>query len=96
MPPLQRNMPQGRLAQASIRHAAPAGWHITPHRRHSCPNIDGPTIRLAPVRAQARAHHPDRGPLNLGLSGPDWIRETQADDVEIHRLVHTRDLRYVA
>ncbi|WP_295885328.1 ATP phosphoribosyltransferase [uncultured Thiohalocapsa sp.] len=90
MTPLKLGIPKGSLEQASIQLFAQAGWRITPHSRNYYPDIDDPHIRCALVRAQEMARYVERGTLDLGLTGLDWILESQADVAEICTLTYSK------
>jgi ATP phosphoribosyltransferase len=90
MTPLKLGIPKGSLEQATIQLFAQAGWRITPHSRNYYPDIDDPNIRCALVRAQEMARYVARGTLDLGLTGLDWILETQADVAEVCTLTYSK------
>jgi ATP phosphoribosyltransferase len=90
MPPLKLGIPKGSLEQATIDLFAQAGWRITPHSRNYYPDIDDPDIRCALVRAQEMARYVERGTLDLGLTGLDWILETEAEVEEIATLTYSK------
>ncbi|MGD9408763.1 ATP phosphoribosyltransferase [Thiohalocapsa sp.] len=90
MTPLKLGIPKGSLEQATIQLFAQAGWRITPHARNYYPDIDDPAISCALVRAQEMARYVERGTLDLGLTGLDWILETQADVADICTLTYSK------
>jgi len=90
MTPLKLGIPKGSLEEATIALFAQAGWRITPHSRNYYPDIDDPSIRCALVRAQEMARYVERGTLDLGLTGLDWILETQADVAEVCTLTYSK------
>jgi ATP phosphoribosyltransferase len=90
MNPLKLGIPKGSLEAATIDLFAQAGWRITPHSRNYYPDIDDPDIRCALVRAQEMARYVERGTLDLGLTGLDWILETDARVEEIATLTYSK------
>lgn len=90
MTPLKLGIPKGSLEQASIQLFAQAGWRITAHTRNYYPDIDDPNIRCALVRAQEMARYVERGTLDLGLTGLDWMLESQADVAEVCTLTYSK------
>ncbi|TVQ90205.1 MAG: ATP phosphoribosyltransferase [Chromatiaceae bacterium] len=77
--PLRLGIPKGSLEAATIDLFAQAGWRIRPHSRHYYPDIDDPDLRCALVRAQEMARYVAHGTLDLGLTGLDWILETETE-----------------
>ncbi len=90
MTPLKLGIPKGSLEEATIALFDQAGWRITPHSRNYFPDIDDPAIRCALVRAQEMARYVERGTLDLGLTGLDWILETDADVAEVCTLTYSK------
>jgi ATP phosphoribosyltransferase len=90
MTPLKLGIPKGSLQDATIELFAQAGWRITPHSRNYYPEIDDPDIRCSLVRAQEMARYVERGTLDLGLTGLDWILETRAEVEQICTLTYSK------
>jgi ATP phosphoribosyltransferase len=90
MPLLKLGIPKGSLEEATIELFAQAGWNITAHARNYYPDIDDPEIRCALIRAQEMAPYVERGALDLGLTGLDWILESQAEVEQICTLTYSK------
>lgn len=90
MPLLKLGIPKGSLEEATIELFAQAGWNITAHARNYYPDIDDPDIRCALIRAQEMAPYVERGALDLGLTGLDWILESQAEVEQICTLTYSK------
>ncbi len=90
MPQLKLGVPKGSLESATISLFAQAGWNIKPRSRNYFPDIDDPEIQCALVRSQEMAPYVENGTLDLGLTGHDWILETDADVEEICELVYSK------
>jgi ATP phosphoribosyltransferase len=90
MHPLKLGIPKGSLQDATIHLFEQAGWRITPHSRNYYPDIDDPNIRCSLVRAQEMARYVQRGTLDLGLTGLDWILETDAEVEQICTLTYSK------
>ncbi|RKT46139.1 ATP phosphoribosyltransferase [Thiocapsa rosea] len=90
MPLLKLGIPKGSLEEATIELFAQAGWNITAHARNYYPDIDDPDIRCALIRAQEMAPYVERGALDLGLTGLDWILESQAEVEPICTLTYSK------
>jgi ATP phosphoribosyltransferase len=54
------------------------------------PSFDDPELEGLFLRAQEMAHYVERGVLDVGLTGKDWILENEADIVEIAELPFSR------
>ena len=90
MPQLKLGIPKGSLEQATISLFSQAGWTISPRSRNYFPAINDPEINCALVRSQEMAPYVANGTLDLGLTGHDWILETQADVEEVCELVYSK------
>jgi ATP phosphoribosyltransferase len=90
MPQLKLGVPKGSLEAATISLFAQAGWEIKPRSRNYFPAIDDPEIQCALVRSQEMAPYVENGTLDLGLTGHDWILETNAEVEEICELVYSK------
>jgi len=58
--------------------------------RSYVPSIDDPEIECLMFRAQEMARYVERGVLDVGLTGKDWILENDADVVEVEDLVFSK------
>jgi ATP phosphoribosyltransferase len=90
MPTLKLGIPKGSLENATLELFAQAGWKISPHSRNYYPDVDDPGLSCALVRAQEMAPYVASGTLDLGLTGLDWILETQAEVEEICTLTYSK------
>jgi ATP phosphoribosyltransferase len=90
MPNLKLGIPKGSLENATMELFAQAGWKISPHSRNYYPDVDDPGLSCALVRAQEMAPYVASGTLDLGLTGLDWILETQAEVEEICTLTYSK------
>ena len=87
---LKLGVPKGSLQESTIELFARAGWRITVSSRSYYPSIDDPEIECMLVRAQEMARYVERGALDAGLTGKDWILETGADVEEVAELVYSK------
>ena len=87
---LKLGIPKGSLEASTLSLFAQAGWKITPRSRNYYPDIDDPELSCALVRSQEMAPYVANGTLDLGLTGLDWIMETESDVVEICKLVYSK------
>jgi ATP phosphoribosyltransferase len=87
---LRLGIPKGSLEAATIALFDQAGWHIVPRSRHYYPEVDDPELSCALVRAQEMAPYVANGTLDLGLTGLDWILETEAQVEQIGTLTYSK------
>nr|VFK59410.1 MAG: ATP phosphoribosyltransferase (homohexameric) [Candidatus Kentron sp. UNK]VFK68747.1 MAG: ATP phosphoribosyltransferase (homohexameric) [Candidatus Kentron sp. UNK] len=87
---LRIGIPKGSLESATIALFEQAGWSITTRSRNYFPDIDDPEMSCALVRSQEMARYVENGTLDFGLTGHDWILETQADVAEVCDLVYSK------
>jgi len=90
MQQLKLGVPKGSLEKSTISLFAQAGWDIQIRSRNYFPIIDDQEINCALVRSQEMAPYVANGTLDLGLTGHDWIMETESDVVEICELVYSK------
>jgi ATP phosphoribosyltransferase len=90
MAALRLGLPKGSLEQATIDLFAQAGWKISPRSRNYYPEVNDPELSCSLVRAQEMAPYVASGTLDLGLTGLDWILETQATVEEICTLTYSK------
>ena len=87
---LKLGIPKGSLEASTIALFSQAGWKISPRSRNYYPGIDDEEVSCALVRSQEMAPYVANGTLDLGLTGLDWIMETESDVVEICKLVYSK------
>lgn len=90
MPQLKLGIPKGSLERSTIELFAQAGWTITPRSRNYFPAIDDPEIACALVRSQEMGPYVTAGTLDAGLTGIDWVMETEADVEVVDDLVYSK------
>lgn len=87
---LKLGIPKGSLQEATIELLARAGWKVTLSSRSYVPTIDDSEINCLLVRAQEMARYVETGALDAGITGHDWVEETQADVLELAELVYAK------
>lgn len=81
-------LPKGSLEESTTALFAKAGYKIQISSRSLYPVIDDPEIDCMLLRAQEMAMFVEEGMLDCGLTGYDWIKEHNADVVEVCELVY--------
>jgi ATP phosphoribosyltransferase len=96
---LKLGIPAGSLQEATAELFKKAGYHITFSSRSYYPAIDDDEIECLLIRAQEMARYVQQGVLDAGITGYDWVRESQADVHEVCELrfskVSRRPVRWV-
>ena len=87
---LRLGIPKGSLQDATIDLFAKAGWRITLSSRSYVPSIDDPEIECLMVRAQEMARYVETGALDAGITGHDWVIESEANVHELAELVYAK------
>ena len=86
---LKLGIPKGSLEDATISLFRQAGWEIRSRSRNYFPSIDDPEISCALVRSQEMPMYVGRGNLDLGLTGLDWMLESEIEVEEVCDLVYS-------
>src|SRR5947207_3547914 len=87
---LKLGIPKGSLENATIDLFRRAGYLITTSSRSYFPAIDDPEIECMLIRAQEMARYVDDGILDAGLTGRDWVAETEAQVEPVADLVYAK------
>ncbi|QDT65330.1 ATP phosphoribosyltransferase [Calycomorphotria hydatis] len=87
---LKLGIPAGSLQDATAELFRRAGYNISFSSRSYYPSIDDPEIECLLIRAQEMARYVEQGVLDAGITGFDWIRESQAAVVEVCELIFSK------
>ncbi len=87
---LKLGIPAGSLQDATVKLFRKAGYNISVSSRSYYPTIDDPEIECLTIRAQEMARYVHQGILDAGITGHDWVVETNADVKEICELVFSK------
>jgi ATP phosphoribosyltransferase len=87
---LKLGIPKGSLQDATIDLFARAGWKISLGARSYVPSIDDAEIECLLVRAQEMARYVESGALDAGITGHDWVIETNAQVAELAEFVYAK------
>ena len=96
---IKLGIPAGSLQESTAELFRRAGYNIKFASRSYFPTVDDPEIECMLIRAQEMARYVSNGILDAGITGHDWILETQADVEEMCELrfskVSRRPVRWV-
>ncbi len=87
---LKLGIPKGSLENATIDLFRRAGFNITTSSRSYFPAIDDPEIECMMIRAQEMARYIEDGVLDAGLTGRDWIEESEAKVHAVADLIYAK------
>lgn len=92
-------LPKGSLQDATLDLMKRAGFGFTLSTRSYNPICDDEEVKGIMFRAQEIAKYTERGVMDAGLTGYDWILENEADVVYVADLIYskatTRTARWV-
>ena len=87
---LKLGIPKGSLENATIDLFRRAGFNIATSSRSYFPSIDDPEIECMLIRAQEMARYVDDGILDAGLTGRDWVEESEAQVETVCDLIYAK------
>jgi ATP phosphoribosyltransferase len=87
---LKLGIPKGSLEIATIDLFRRAGFNITTSSRSYFPAIDDPEIECMMIRAQEMARYIEDGVLDAGLTGRDWVEESEAQVETVADLIYAK------
>ena len=87
---LRLGLPKGSLQGATFELLARASYHFSVRDRSYVPSIDDEELSARLVRAQEMARYVEDGVFDAGITGKDWIIETDADVVPVADLIYSK------
>ena len=87
---LKLGIPKGSLENATVDLFRRAGFQITISSRSYFPGIDDPEIECMLIRAQEMARYVEDGVLDAGLTGRDWVEESEAKVQTVADLIYAK------
>ena len=87
---LKLGLPKGSLQEATLLLMRKAGFNFDVNGRSYFPECDDPEIEAILLRAQEMAKYVEAGVLGAGITGKDWIVETEAEVVEVADLLYAK------
>jgi len=86
-------IPKGSLQESTLELMRKAGFHCTVSSRSYFPWVDDNELEVMLIRAQEIGRYVEDHVFDAGLTGKDWILETNADVVEVADLVYAKQSR---
>src|SRR6201987_747909 len=89
-PCLRIGLPSGSLQESTLDLFAKAGYQISGSKRSYKPAVDDPELEVRLLRAQEISRYVERGFLDCGITGKDWIAENGSEGTVIQDLVYSK------
>lgn len=87
---LTLGLPKGSLQESTLNLFRKAGFKFSVPSRSYYASSDDPEIRALLIRAQEMGRYVDEGILDVGLTGIDWIKETNAEVHSVCDLIYAK------
>lgn len=87
---LNLGIPKGSLENATVDLFRKAGWQISISSRSYFPGVDDDELNCKLIRPQEMGKYVERGTIDAGIAGRDWVRENDSDVVEVCEMVYSK------
>lgn len=87
---LNFGIPKGSLEDATVGLFKKSGWQISISSRSYFPGVDDDEMNCKLIRPQEMAKYVERGTIDAGIAGRDWVREQDADVLEVCQMVYSK------
>jgi ATP phosphoribosyltransferase len=87
---LKLGIPKGSLENATVDLFRKAGWNIAISSRSYFPGVDDAEMSCKLIRPQEMGKYVERGTIDAGIAGRDWVRENDSDVVEVCEMVYSK------
>jgi ATP phosphoribosyltransferase len=67
-----------------------SGWQVSISSRSYFPGIDDAEMKCHLIRPQEMGRYVERGTIDVGIAGRDWVRENNSDVVEVCEMVYSK------
>lgn len=83
-------LPKGSLQEATIDMMKKAGYTVHVNSRSYYPTIDDDEISVRLVRPQDMSRYVEKGIVDVGLTGADWVKEAGSDIKIVVSLIYAK------
>ncbi|MFW6044672.1 MAG: ATP phosphoribosyltransferase [Planctomycetota bacterium] len=90
MSELSFGIPKGSLQDSTIDMMQKAGYRVEVRSRSYYPAVDDEELRLRLIRPQDMSRFVERGVIDGGLTGADWVAENESDVQKVTELVYAK------
>ena len=87
---LKLGLPKGSLQDATFELLSRASFHFKVGHRSYIPSTDDDELSAMLVRAQEMATYVEDGVFDAGITGKDWVIETNSDVVAVADLIYSK------
>jgi len=87
---LNFGIPKGSLEDATVDLFKKAGWKVSISSRSYFPGVDDEEMNCKLIRPQEMGKYVERGTIDVGIAGRDWIRENDSDVIEVCEMVYSK------
>lgn len=87
---LKFGIPKGSLEDATVDLFKQAGWSIGISSRSYFPTIDDEEMKCSLIRPQEMGRYVERGTIDVGIAGRDWVRENDSQVIEVCEMVYSK------
>jgi ATP phosphoribosyltransferase len=87
---LRFGIPKGSLEEATVDLFRKSGWNVGISSRSYFPTIDDQEMKCHLIRPQEMGRYVERGTIDVGIAGRDWVRENDSDVVEVCEMVYSK------
>lgn len=88
---LRIGIPKGSLQEQTLKLFNKAGYNISLGGRSYFPAIDDPELEAIMFRAQEMSFYVEKGILDCGLTGNDWIEENGSDVIRVKEFIYAKE-----
>ncbi len=83
-------IPKGSLQKSTVQMLMKAGYRVEISSRSYYPAIDDDQIDARLIRPQDMSRFVEKGTIDAGLTGADWVAENESDVVTVCELVYAK------
>lgn len=87
---LRFGIPLGSLQKATLDMMQRAGFKVTVRARSYYPSVDDEELEVRLIRPQDMSRFVERGVMDCGLTGNDWVAENGSDVHVVTELVYSK------
>jgi len=87
---LNFGIPKGSLEDATVDLFKKAGWKVSISSRSYFPGVDDEEMNCKLIRPQEMGKYVERGTIDVGIAGRDWVRENNSDVIEVCEMVYSK------
>ena len=87
---LKFGIPKGSLEEATVDLFKQAGWSVGISSRSYFPTIDDEEMKCSLIRPQEMGRYVERGTIDVGIAGRDWVRENDSQVMEVCEMVYSK------